>query len=68
MRGCATFLPLNVIKSRVLPMDVLNRIQNNQDVVGVASQLVGYEERYRQIVENILGSIIVTKDLNVAKI
>ncbi|MTL84553.1 chromosome segregation protein SMC, partial [Turicibacter sanguinis] len=58
---------LNVIKSRVLPMDVLNRIQNNQDVVGVASQLVGYEERYRQIVENILGSIIVTKDLNVAK-
>lgn len=48
-------------------MDVLNRIQNNQDVVGVASQLVGYEERYRQIVENILGSIIVTKDLNVAK-
>ena len=65
--GRATFLPLNVIKSRVLPMDVLNRIQNNQDVVGVASQLVGYEERYRQIVENILGSIIVTKDLNVAK-
>lgn len=65
--GRATFLPLNVIKSRVLPMDVLNRIQNNQDVVGVASQLVDYEERYRQIVENILGSIIVTKDLNVAK-
>ena len=65
--GRATFLPLNVIKSRVLPRDVLNRIQNNQDVVGVASQLVGYEERYRQIVENILGSIIVTKDLNVAK-
>ena len=62
--GRATFLPLNVIKSRVLPMDVLN---HNQDVVGVASQLVGYEERYRQIVENILGSIIVTKDLNVAK-
>lgn len=65
--GRATFLPLNVIKSRLLPMDVQNRIQGNQDVVGVASQLVGYDQRYRQIVENILGSIIVTKDLNVAK-
>lgn len=65
--GRATFLPLNVIKSRLLPMDIQNRIQGNQDVVGVASQLVGYDERYRQIVENILGSIIVTKDLNVAK-
>ena len=65
--GRATFLPLNVIKSRLLPMDVQNRIQGNQDVVGVASQLVGYDQRYRQIVENILGNIIVTKDLNVAK-
>ena len=65
--GRATFLPLNVIKSRFLPLDVQNRIQGNQDVVGVASQLVGYDQRYRQIVENILGNIIVTKDLNVAK-
>ena len=65
--GRATFLPLNVIKSRLLPLDVQNRIQGNQDVVGVASQLVGYDQRYRQIVENILGNIIVTKDLNVAK-
>ena len=65
--GRATFLPLNVIKSRLLPLDVQNRIQGNQEVVGVASQLVGYDQRYRQIVENILGNIIVTKDLNVAK-
>lgn len=65
--GRATFLPLNVIKSRLLPMDVMNRIKVNQEVVGVASELVSYDLRYRQIIENILGSIIVTKDLNVAK-
>ena len=34
--GRATFLPLNVIKSRLLPMDVMNRIKANQEVVGVA--------------------------------
>lgn len=48
-------------------MDVMNRIKANQEVVGVASELVSYDLRYRQIIENILGSIIVTKDLNVAK-
>lgn len=65
--GRATFLPLNVIKSRLLPQDVQACLTGNQNVVGIASQLVGYDERYRHIVENLLGSIIVAKDLNVAK-
>ena len=65
--GRATFLPLNVIKPRVLPSDVRNRIQGHRDVIGVASELVEYDERYRHIIENILGSIIVTRDLNTSK-
>ena len=60
--GRATFLPLNVIKPRVLPSDVRNRIQGHRDVIGVASELVEYDERYRHIIENILGSIIVTRE------
>ncbi len=65
--GRATFLPLNVIKPRVLPSDVRNRIQGHRDVIGVASELVEYDGRYRHIIENILGSIIVTRDLNTSK-
>ncbi|MGL4374745.1 MAG: chromosome segregation protein SMC, partial [Turicibacter sp.] len=65
--GRATFLPLNIIKSRLVSNDVLNTLRNEKDVVGVASQLVSYDERYRHIVENLLGNIIVAKDLNVAK-
>ncbi len=65
--GRATFLPLNVIKPRVLPSDVRNRIQGHRDVIGVASELVEYDERYRHIIENILGGIIVTRDLNTSK-
>ena len=33
----------------------------------MASELVEYDERYRHIIENILGSIIVTRDLNTSK-
>lgn len=65
--GRATFLPLNVIKSRLLPNDVQARLAGNPNVIGIASQLVGYDERYRNIIENLLGSIIVAKDLNLAK-
>ncbi|HAX74185.1 MAG TPA: chromosome segregation protein SMC, partial [Firmicutes bacterium] len=65
--GRATFLPLNVMKSRLLSPDVLKVLKQERDVVGVASQLVAFEERYRNIAENILGNIIVAKDLNVAK-
>lgn len=61
--GRATFLPLNVIKPRTLPDNVSRQLSAETDVVGVASQLVGYDKRYQPIFENILGSIIVTENL-----
>jgi len=64
--GRATFLPLNVIKSRYLPDQVLHHLHSEQEVIGVASDLVRYDNRYRQVFENLLGNIIVTKHLNVA--
>ena len=64
--GRATFLPLNVIKSRQLPETVKTQFGKNADIIGVASDLVAYDGRYRQIFENLLGSIIVTKHLNAA--
>jgi len=64
--GRATFLPLNVIKSRQLPAQVQQQLQKMDQVVGVASQLVQYDKRYTQIFENLLGSIIITKHLDAA--
>jgi len=61
--GRATFLPLNVIKPRLLPDSIRRQLDSESDVVGVASSLVTYDPRYQPIFENILGSIIVTKNL-----
>ena len=64
--GRATFLPLNVIKSRLLPGALHQQLAGEADVVGIASLLVTYDERYALIFENLLGNIIVTKHLDAA--
>ena len=65
--GRATFLPLNVIKSRLVGQDILARLKQETGVIGVASQLVTFDDRYRTIIENMLGNIIVATNLDVAK-
>ena len=58
--GRATFLPLNVIKSRKLDLKLdYSRFK----ICGLASDLVSYDERYRQVFENILGRLVVVEDL-----
>ena len=64
--GRATFLPLNVIKPRSLPDSAARLLFGRDGVVGIASKLIGYQEAYQTIFENLLGSIIVVKDLKCA--
>ncbi|MCL1951137.1 MAG: chromosome segregation protein SMC [Turicibacter sp.] len=61
--GRATFLPLNVIKPRMLPEQIQRQVEQEIGVVGVAAKLVDYESKYSHIFGNLLGSIVVTKDL-----
>ncbi|HJV32186.1 MAG TPA: chromosome segregation protein SMC [Bacillales bacterium] len=61
--GRATFLPLNVMKGRILSQAQLNLIQSHPSFIGVASSLVKYEQKYEEVITNLLGNVIVTKDL-----
>lgn len=61
--GRATFLPLQVMKSRKVNEFTLNSIKEHPSFVNTADQLVNYSEGYQIIVENLLGNIIVAKDL-----
>ena len=60
--GRATFLPVNVIRPRTLTQQELSCCQV-KGFLGVASQLVGYAERYRGIFENLLGRTVLVEDL-----
>lgn len=60
--GRATFFPLNVIKSRKIEEDVIQDIKNIRGFIGILSDLISFEERYRNIVENQLGNVLVVNN------
>lgn len=61
--GRATFLPLTIIKGKQLSESQLRAIENHPSFIGVAAELVDYEERFQPIITNLLGTVIVTKEL-----
>ena len=63
--GRATFLPLNVIKGRVLSANERREVQL-AGLCGVASELVECNPKYRAIVDNLLGRTLIAQDLDVA--
>ena len=61
--GRATFLPMTAIQSRSLQE---NGLESCRGFVGIASQLVTSEPRYRSIVDNLLGRIVIVNDIDAA--
>lgn len=61
--GRATFLPLDVIQPQKLLADGIEQMEG---FVAQASRLVSCEPRYRSIVENLLGRVVVAQDIDAA--
>ena len=64
--GRATFFPLSVIKSRYVDSETLSLIKNDPSYVGVLSDLLTYNARYKNIIENQFGTVLIIKDLDSA--
>lgn len=62
--GRVTFFPLNVIQSRFILPDVLKIAEKIPGFIAIASQLVKYQPPYKNIIENQLGNVFVTKDIS----
>ncbi|MBQ2947640.1 MAG: chromosome segregation protein SMC [Clostridia bacterium] len=62
--GRATFLPLTTINGRTLSSQE-RQVLTMPGCVGLASELVGYDERYRGIMENLLGRTVIAENLDV---
>jgi len=61
--GRATFLPISVIRPRSLSEKDLDECAGYVDI---ASSLVKCEDRYRDIIENLLGNVCVVEDMDSA--
>jgi len=64
--GRATFLPLDVIRGRSIPEQDRRAAESVEGYVGIASELVGCDERYAQIAANLLGGVIIAETLEQA--
>ena len=64
--GRATFFPLNIIKSKYVDRDTLSLVVKQDGFIDLASNLVKYDTKYKNIIENQLGNILVVKDMNAA--
>ena len=64
--GRVTFFPLNIIKPKYIDSDSIQKIKTVDGFVDVASNLVKYDLKYKSIIENQLGNVIVAKDIDSA--
>ena len=61
--GRATFLPLNVMKGKTLAHNQIRLIENHPAYIGVASDLISFDPKYRDVITNLLGFVVITNDL-----
>ena len=62
--GRCTFFPLDTIKSRYIDNVTLNSIKDLTGFIGIASDLVSYDKKYKNIIENQLGNVIIVDSLD----
>jgi len=62
--GRATFLPLNIIKGKKITID--NETKKSIGFIGVANELIGYDEKFSEVVAFILGRTIICSDMDSA--
>jgi len=61
--GRATFLPVSAMKSRTLAKDE-RKLLSMKGCLGVASELCGYSERFRGVMEALLGRTVIAENLD----
>ncbi|WP_201713765.1 chromosome segregation protein SMC [Rossellomorea arthrocnemi] len=61
--GRATFLPMNVIKGKSIPESQKNMLKGHPSFVGVGADLLNFDQRFHMVISNLLGNVIITKDL-----
>ena len=61
--GRATFLPMSSVRSRTLTPDE-KKLLSMPGCLGVASDLIDYDEKFRGIIENLLGRTVIVENLD----
>lgn len=64
--GRVTFFPLNIIEPKNIDLNTYNVLKSESGFIDIASNLVEYKDKYKNIILNQLGNIIVVEDMKTA--
>ena len=62
--GRATFFPISIIKARNVFYEDLDKIKDIDGYIGTADTLVKYDDKYKNIVLNQLGNVLVVDNID----
>jgi len=62
--GRVTFLPLDGLRVQKLNPRLVQELEREEGVLGLASRLVGYDPQYEKAVEYLLGRVLLVSDLD----
>ena len=62
--GRATFYPMNIIKARNIDNESLNKLKFDGRYISLAIDLIKFDSKYDNVLRNLLGSVIVTENLD----
>lgn len=63
--GRASFLPLSVIKGKTLGNEK-KEIEKADGFIGIASELLSFDKKYQNIMDNLLGKVVVMENIDKA--
>jgi len=61
--GRLTFLPLDILLSSPVPPDIKESLSRLDGVLGLASDLIQYQQEYKKAVRYLLGRVLLVKDM-----
>lgn len=64
--GRATFYPLSVINGKYIDNEVLSSLEYIPGYIGTGSSLVTFDNKYKNIIDNVLGNIIIVDNIDTA--
>ena len=62
--GRATFFPLTVIKPRYVDSNSLGILESDSSYLGILSNLLDYDSKYSNIIENQFGTVVIATTLD----
>lgn len=62
--GKATFFPMNIIKPRYVDNEMIERLTEVNGYINTLNNLVTCEAKYRDVVDNQIGNVIVVSDID----